>query len=369
MKKIILLLLSLSVYFLLNAQQVHPSKAYLGVHHNNVSNAKAKALGFENTNGAYITKVLENTAAEKNNLRPFDYLTGINDRPFSGSWSFAHAMQELNAGDQASLQMVRNGKEMSMPITFGKQSDAIYRKMPKAEEPFLGVKQDHYNWKENVPGVKVQIVKNSAAEKMQLQDDDIITAINDNKIVDWHDLGTAVDNMKPGEPIQVNFLRNEQEMVAASTIQSYGQTYKSHHKKEQEEEEEEEEIEETETPEILQNLITEVDMENVTQEEADDMKDKVGVDMPIINNLEIEQLDIFPNPSNGAFNLTFDLPNEGATSIRIFNGAGRLIYQNDLQQFSGNFNDRIDLSNTAKGIYFLAVSQDGKTITKKIITQ
>ena len=91
--------------------------------------------------------------------------------------------------------------------------------------------------------------------------------------------------------------------------------------------------------------------------------------MPIINNLEIERLNIFPNPNEGIFNLSFDLPNEGATSIRIFNSSGRLIYQNDMQKFTGRFNERVDLSSKAKGTYFLAVSQNGKTITKKVITQ
>lgn len=384
MKKLLLLLISISLYLAAIAQNQSAPNAYLGVHFNHISSSKAKALGFDNKNGAYVTNVIENTTAEQNGLQPFDYLTGIDDQAFSEDRSFSHAMHDYKAGDQATLQMIRNGKAMSMPVTFGKQSEAIYRKVPKEEEPFLGVKQDHYNWRENVPGVKVGVVKNSAAEKMNLQEDDIITAINDNRIVDWHDVSTAVDNMKPGDAIKINLLRDGQEMVMNGNIQSYGETYqRSHHGKKKKEEEKEEELADdsdefandetlaalTALGNVADEVVTEVDMEDVTQEEADDMKEKVGVDMPIINNLEIERLDVFPNPSNGRFNLTFDLPNDGQTSIQLFNSAGRLIYQNDMQKFSGQFNEQIDISTKAKGIYFLAVSQNGKTITKKIITQ
>lgn len=384
MKKLFLLLICLSLYGLSFAQApTHPSKAYLGVNYNHIETSKAKELGFDNKYGVYITEVFENTAAEKIGIQPFDYITGINDQPFTAHQRFKHSMQDYKAGDQASLQMIRDGKAMSVPVTFGKQREAIFRKIPKEEEPFLGVKQDHYNWRENVPGVKVQIVTNSTAEKMDLQDDDIITSINDKTIIDWHDLGTAVDNMTPGENIKINFLRDGQAMMAQAPIQSYGQTYesKSHHKKKEiEEVEEAKEVDEVEEVEeivqtedeieaMLKNITNAIEMENVTQEEADDMKKKVGVDMPVINNLEIEKLTIFPNPNDGVFNLMFDLPNQGQTIIRIFNGSGSLIYQNEMQQFSGFFKDRIDISERAKGLYFLEVNQDGKSITKKVILQ
>lgn len=382
MKKSFLLLFSFCFSFYLSAQEQYQSKAYLGVNTNHLSHSKAKVLNFKNTNGVYVTEVIENSAASKNGIQPFDYLTGINNKPFSSSQGFSHVMHDFKAGDQATIQIVRNGEAMSIPVTFGKQSDAIYRKIPKEEEPFFGVKQAHYNWKDNTPGVKVDIVKNSAAETLGLKDDDIITKINNQRIIDWHDLGNMVDNMKPGQTISVDYLRDGTEKSGTSIIKSYGQTYEiEHHNKkgkeqeekkiadEIEEENDDDEIAKEDIPEILKNLDIEIDMEDLTQKEADDMKKEAGIDMPIINNLEIEKLNIFPNPNDGVFNLMFDLPNKGQTSVQIFNSTGRLIYQNDMQTFSGLFKDRIDISTNAKGIYFLAVIQNGKSITQKVIFQ
>ncbi len=371
MKKLFLLLITLNLGSALFSQSPnHPSRAFLGVNSNHIDQAKAEALGFDTPYGAYITQVYENTTAEKAGIQPFDYLTGINNKAFTASRRFQHVMSEYNAGEQATIQMIRGNQAMSIPVTFGKQSDAIYRKIPKEEEPFLGVKQDHYNWKENIPGVKVQIVEKSAAEQMDLQDNDIITAINGQQIIDWHDLGNMIDNMKPGDPISIDFLRDGKTMSAQTNIKSYGETYMVHDKQETKvmEEEEAKPAEEIEQA-FSVNMEEALEMENISQQEADDMKKKVGVDMPIINNLEIEKLNIFPNPNDGLFNLMFELPNRGQTSIRIFNSVGKLVYQNDLQQFSGVFKDRIDISGRAKGFYFLAINQDGKSITKKVALQ
>ncbi len=377
MKKIQLLIFAVLLSLSSFAQDQYTPQGHLGVESNHISKSKAKALGFKSKNGAYVTEVIENTAAERNGIQPFDYLIGMNDKEFSENWSFSHAMHATKAGEQATFQLVRNGQEMSIPVTLGKQSDAIYRKISKQEEPFLGVKQDHYNWKENVPGVKVKIVNNSAAQKMGLQDDDIITSINGQRIIDWHDLGTAVDNMSPGDMAAIEYLRDGTTAQAKAPISSYAATYPStnkHHSNKNtpaqnnnnsvtNDSEEESSIDNS----ILADL--EIDMEDVSQEEADDMKEKVGVDMPIVNNLEIEQLNIFPNPTNGLFNITFDLPNEGETTVRVFNGVGRLLYQNDMPQFKGKFQDRIDLSNSPKGIYFLEIRQGAQSISKKVIVQ
>ncbi len=370
MKKSILLLFPLCFSLLLSAQNQYQSKAFLGVETNHVSEEKAKVLGFKNSNGLYVTEVIENSAASKIGIQPFDYLTGMNNQAFSKSQDFDDMMHDFKAGDQASIQMVRKGEAMSVPVTFGKQIDAIYRKTPKEEEPFFGVKQDHYNWQDNTPGVKVDIVDNSTAKAIGLKNNDIITKINGQQIIDWHDLGNMVDNMKPGQKITVDYLRDDQQNSGSSKIKSYGETYNIQHHSKKEKSEQNDQIEiAKDIPEILANLNLEIDMEDVTQEEADDMKEKVGVDMPIINNLEIEKLNIFPNPNDGVFNLVFDLPNQGQTSIQIFNGLGRLVYQNDMQNFSGQFKDQIDISNNAQGIYFLVVSQDGKSITQKVIFQ
>ena len=79
-----------------------------------------------------------------------------------------------------------------------------------------------------------------------------------------------------------------------------------------------------------------------------------------INN---EELEIYPNPSNGQFQLSVD--GFQLSGIKIMNVLGETV----LEQTTHNSQQiNIDLSGEAKGIYFLHLSDDNKT-TKKIIIQ
>jgi Secretion system C-terminal sorting domain len=85
--------------------------------------------------------------------------------------------------------------------------------------------------------------------------------------------------------------------------------------------------------------------------------------LSMANNVLENEVSIFPNPSNGIFNLkgvNNDLTN---SKIEIFNSIGTQIYKSELKQDS----NEIDISNQSKGIYFIKISNEGKTQTKKII--
>jgi len=71
MKKSCLLFISLCISFFVSAQDKYVSQAFLGVNTNHVSEEKAKVLGFKNSDGVYVTEVIENSAAEKTGIQPF----------------------------------------------------------------------------------------------------------------------------------------------------------------------------------------------------------------------------------------------------------------------------------------------------------
>jgi len=55
--------------------------------------------------------------------------------------------------------------------------------------------------------------------------------------------------------------------------------------------------------------------------------------------------------------------------VRILNVIGEVIASEDLQQFIGEYTKQIDLTNNAKGIYFLEIETDNGVINKKLILQ
>jgi len=73
---------------------------------------------------------------------------------------------------------------------------------------------------------------------------------------------------------------------------------------------------------------------------------------------------IYPNPTNGVFNVDF----KNATSIKVMNTLGAVIYEEKIEQ-STEGSKKIDLSNFANGIYFISVSNNQATSNHKIILE
>lgn len=81
----------------------------------------------------------------------------------------------------------------------------------------------------------------------------------------------------------------------------------------------------------------------------------------------LDKFEVFPNPSNGKFNIYLKGENQEKTKVTIFNKLGEFILT---KTFSNNTNSiLIDLSKYKKGIYFLKIKSDSNIFTKSIIIQ
>ncbi|MEL6923204.1 MAG: PDZ domain-containing protein, partial [Bacteroidota bacterium] len=211
------LFLTFSTTSFLQAQHHNNSpQAFLGVYSNPVSNKKAAALKLDEPNGVLVTSVIDNTPAAENGLRPFDYIYQIGDYKLKPHQSLTYVMRNFQPDDEATVYFIRDTKMLSQNVSFGRKSDAVYTERTAEEDPFLGIEQNHDEVPDDVVGVPVNIVNNSSAEKMGLQDGDIVTAINGYPIYDWHDSGAAIDMMEVGDEMEVTYYRNNQYKTAAA---------------------------------------------------------------------------------------------------------------------------------------------------------
>ena len=83
----------------------------------------------------------------------------------------------------------------------------------------------------------------------------------------------------------------------------------------------------------------------------------VGID----EESENPQFSIYPNPSDGIFNVELSNVN----TIKVLNTLGSVVYQEKIN--ANETKTTIDLSNFANGIYFIAVMNDKGTLNKKVI--
>jgi len=81
-----------------------------------------------------------------------------------------------------------------------------------------------------------------------------------------------------------------------------------------------------------------------------------------VNNLNNEEINIYPNPSNGIFNIEIPNLNESKNyKIKIYDILGSVVY---VKSFAGEKNiiEQIDISKKTKGIYFMSIDADNKSI-------
>lgn len=89
---------------------------------------------------------------------------------------------------------------------------------------------------------------------------------------------------------------------------------------------------------------------------------------PLSYDLRLQDYQLSPNPSSGAINLRFRAEKE-AVNVRIMDMKGKVVFEDNQNQFSGLYQRDIDLSDQAQGIYILQVRQAGKAFTEKVVLQ
>ncbi len=80
-------------------------------------------------------------------------------------------------------------------------------------------------------------------------------------------------------------------------------------------------------------------------------------------------LTVFPNPTDGLFQLNYQSFDNQNVKVSITDISGRIIYQEEIKEFSGFLNESFDLTKYADGMYFLQVIQGEEIFSEKIILQ
>lgn len=81
---------------------------------------------------------------------------------------------------------------------------------------------------------------------------------------------------------------------------------------------------------------------------------------------ELENLSIYPNPNNGEFNIGFNPKSGEDITIEVYDVRGRSIYMNTFNSVS-RFEEVIRLNNAQSGVYLLSISDGPQKVTKKIV--
>ena len=108
-------------------------RGYLGVGIQDLTPEMAAAFGTDASGGAVIGEVTEDGPAGEAGLQRGDIVVGLNGKPVEDSRTFRLDVASTAPGSEVALNVLRNGKEVEIPVTLGRFPGDTAEKAAQAE--------------------------------------------------------------------------------------------------------------------------------------------------------------------------------------------------------------------------------------------
>jgi hypothetical protein len=103
-----------------------------------------------------------------------------------------------------------------------------------------------------------------------------------------------------------------------------------------------------------------------TDGEVEDYTLNVLVALAVEEN-QFDVFGVYPNPSNGEVTISLSTSND--VNVSLFDVRGRQVYDQLHNNTSDSFNEKVDFSAMASGVYMLNVESGSKRAVKKLVIQ
>lgn len=313
--------------------------------------------------GVAITKIIPESVAEKAGLQNGDLITNLDGLSIASFEQLATHIKSKSPKDDMNIKYIRNGEEREQKVSLGSKTLGHNTLIMKIEDengfktysfpdyfknnfhekhhdsPKLGIEAGQNN-----AGIQVmRVLPNSLGEDLGLEIGDIITAIDGNKISDLEMLKTALSNKEQGEKIKVTVARKGKNQTLSSIIPNNT----------------------TPTKQLYQAHI-----QKVNSDEIELIEKLSGKSLDVNNALQVNSLNLSPNPSNGIYDIEIDPVFEGEVEISVFNAYGGIVFKESFQAMSsGSTRCTVNISDAPAGMYYLSILQNGKGLTQRLIKQ
>ncbi len=334
--------------------ETHSPKSYLGVYTKDLTRNLAEDLGLNDLQGVYLKGVVKGSAAEQAGLEDGDVIILMNDREIQAAWELSEVLRELDPGEELSIRYIREGEEgEAIAILGSRQSpnpqveERPRRMLIEETRAFLGVT---LLTESDAPGVPVlEIERHSAADEAGLREGDIIMRIGGERTENYDSLSSVMRRLSPDEEVSIIYLRGERRRRTSTTLGHRSTTTWI-----------KVESDRNLDPETIISEVKSKDRRSGEQL-ARNMKSP---------SLEMDFFEFYPNPNDGIFTINFELDSEGTTRVNVYSPVGELVFEETMEEFSGNYRQKINLGEgIASGLYLIQVSQNGNGMVQKMIVR
>ena len=184
------------------------TRGWLGVSVQDLKGDLAKYYGVEDKGGVLVAEVVAGDPADKAGIKAKDVITKVNGDKVSTSRELTGRTATLSVGETAKITLVRDGKEMTLPVTVGKRAfslasaDAPVKE--KAKESGYGMQVSDItpelarrlklNGEKGV--VIMGVAPGSKAEKAGVRQGDLVLEVNRKGVESVAELKGALDSQK-----------------------------------------------------------------------------------------------------------------------------------------------------------------------------
>jgi len=171
-------------------------RGLLGIMGQDIDSGLADAMNLDVNQGAFVSEVSPDSAAEKGGIQAGDIITEINGRDVISFQGLRAKVASKGAGAELELTVLRKGKRKSIAVTLGDATQNVV--VAKEIHPALeGATLTNGTTKQGDNGVIIsELESRSPATRIGLQDGDVIIGINRKKVDNIVQLSTELEEAK-----------------------------------------------------------------------------------------------------------------------------------------------------------------------------
>ncbi len=330
-------------------------------------------------------QITPNSAAEKAGLHGGDKILAINGTALNDFEELRDLIAETAPGDQISITYKHNGQEKQTTATLGQAAGWDWQAWSsddwnglnldfnvQTKEACLGVYTEASDLNNDLGGARItSFTSESAAKEAQLLENDVITAVNGQRIQNHSDLWTAIARYKAGDKIKVELQRHGKAQTIEATLKPC-QDDASQVTVEDTDDEGDQQSRRFNTwnwnnddqRQMRQNRL--ITIHKGGEGDAAKVDIPSAASLPAERKLQLESFKIVPNAADGQVVVSF----RGApvaTIVSLLDRNGRQLFREELNMFGGAYNQSFDLAEYSKSTIVILVQQGDKSVTQEVV--